>query len=180
MDWINFQLSEVVNGAISVVAILVGTVVVLFVLRRVLKRLITLRIPKIREEEPGQLAQRSGILASAGVRSVSFTVWIVVFLMALSELGVNTAPVLASVGLAGLAVGFAAQNIIRDYLHGFFIIMEDWYRVGEVAVVAGIGGVVVEISLRRTVLRDLDGAMYVIPHSKIELASSFTRDGHVA
>jgi small-conductance mechanosensitive channel len=75
-----------------------------------------------------------------------------------------------------LAVGFAAQNMIRDYLHGFFIIMEDWYRVGEVAVIAGIGGLVVEVSLRRTVLRDLDGAMHVIPNSKIELASNLTRD----
>ena len=176
MDWINFELSEVVNGAISVAAILVGTLVVLFVLRRVLKRLITLRIPKIREEDPDQLAQRSNTLAAAVVRSVSFTVWIVAFLLALSELGVNIAPVLASVGVAGLAVGFAAQNIIRDYLHGFFVIMEDWYRVGEVAVVAGIGGLVVEISLRRTVLRDLDGAMHVIPNSKIELASNLTRD----
>ena len=153
-----------------------GTLVVLFVLRRVLKRLITLRIPKIREEDPDQLAQRSNALAAAVVRSVSFTVWIVAFLLALSELGVNIAPVLASVGVAGLAVGFAAQNIIRDYLHGFFVIMEDWYRVGEVAVVAGIGGLVVEISLRRTVLRDLDGAMHVIPNSKIELASNLTRD----
>jgi small conductance mechanosensitive channel len=90
--------------------------------------------------------------------------------------GVNITPILATIGVAGLAIGLAAQNIIRDYLHGFFIIMEDWYRVGEVANVAGIGGLVESISLRRTVLRDINGTMHVIPNNKIELASNMTRD----
>ena len=96
--------------------------------------------------------------------------------MILGTVGVNITPLLATVGVASLAVGFAAQNIIRDYFHGFFIVMEDRYRVGEVAIVAGIGGLMVDIGLRRTVLRDLNGAMHVIPSSKIELASSLTRD----
>ncbi|MEX0762058.1 MAG: mechanosensitive ion channel family protein [Dehalococcoidia bacterium] len=73
-------------------------------------------------------------------------------------------------------VGFAAQNIIRDYLHGFFILTEDWYRAGEVANVAGIGGLVVEVELRRTVLRDLNGTLHNIPNSKIEFGSNLTRD----
>ncbi|NIW09769.1 MAG: mechanosensitive ion channel, partial [Gammaproteobacteria bacterium] len=85
----------------------------------------------------------------------------------LSAVGVNIAPLIAAVGVAGLALGFAAQNIVRDYLHGFFIIMEDWYRVGEVAVVAGTGGLVEAINLRRTVLRDLNGTKHFIPNSKI-------------
>jgi small-conductance mechanosensitive channel len=94
----------------------------------------------------------------------------------LAEMGVNTAPVLATVGLAGPAVDFVAQNIIRDHLHGFFILMEDWYRVRGMAIVAGIGGFVVDISLRRTVLRDPDGTMHIIPNGKIDMASSMTRD----
>jgi len=83
---------------------------------------------------------------------------------------------LAAVGLAGLAVGFAAQSIIRDYFYGFYMIMEDWYRIGEVATTAGITGVVEGMGLRRTVLRDIDGTMHVIPNSNIVLASNMTRD----
>ena len=97
-------------------------------------------------------------------------------MMMLSALGINVGPIIAAVGVAGLALGFAAQNIIRDYLHGFFIVIEDWYRVGEVARVAGIAGMVDDINLRRTVLRDLDGIMHIIPNSNITLASNMTRD----
>ena len=64
-------------------------------------------------------------------------------------------PMLAALGVA--ALGFAAQKIIRDCLQGFFIVMEDWYRIGEVAEVAGIAGLVEDLNLRRTVLRDLSG-----------------------
>ena len=162
--------------ALTVVVILVVTVVGLAILRRVLRRLIVAQIPKIREEKEDQLARRSETVAGAVTQTVSFVVWIVALLTILSELGVNIAPVLATVGVAGLAVGFASQNLIRDYLHGFFILMEDWYRVGEVAIVAGIGGLVVDINLRRTVLRDLDGVMHIIPNNKIELVSNVTRD----
>jgi small conductance mechanosensitive channel len=119
---------------------------------------------------------RSETLAGVIARTVSFIVWIVVFMMILSVLGINIAPILAAVGLAGLAVGFAAQNIIRDYFHGFFIIMEDWFRVGEVATIAGETGLVVDMGLRRTTLRDLNGTMHIVPNGKIELASNMARD----
>jgi len=75
-----------------------------------------------------------------------------------------------------LAVGFALQNIIRDYFHGLLIIMEDWFRVGEVVSVAGEAGVVEAMGLRRTVLRDLNGTMHVVPNGKIEIASNMARD----
>lgn len=152
------------------------TLVVLFVLRRLIPRMIEARIPRIREESAEQLSARSKTLSGIIVRTISFVVWIIAGMMILSVLGINIGPILAAVALVGLAVGFAAQNIIRDYFHGFFIIMEDWFREGEVATVAGIGGVVESMGLRRTVLRDLNGTMHVIPNSKIELASNMTRD----
>lgn len=172
----SIDLSVVVSNAFRIAAILVATVVLRSVIARAITKVITTRIPKIREESPDQLAVRSKTLVSTASGLVSFVLWLVAALMILSELGVNIAPILATVGLVSLAVGFAAQNIIRDYLHGFFIMMEDWYRVGEVAIVAGIGGLVVDVNLRRTILRDLSGTMHVIPNSKIELASNLTRD----
>jgi small conductance mechanosensitive channel len=172
----NFELSALATGAVKVVIILLVTVVMLWILKRAIRRIITARIPKLREESQEQLSMRSETLAGVIARTVSFIVWIVVFMMILSVLGINIAPILAAVGLAGLAVGFAAQNIIRDYFHGFFIIMEDWFRVGEIATIAGETGLVVDMGLRRTTLRDLNGTMHIVPNGKIELASNMARD----
>jgi small-conductance mechanosensitive channel len=172
----SFDLSAVATGAVKVLVILAITLILLWVVRRVIHKFITARIPRIREQSPDQLASRSATLSGVVTRTISFVIWIIALMMILSTLGVDIGPILAAVGLAGLAVGFAAQNIIRDYFYGFFIVMEDWYRVGEVATAAGISGLVESMGLRRTVLRDLNGTMHVIPNSKIELASNMTRD----
>jgi len=171
-----FDLSALATGAAKIAVILAIAVVLMLVARRMIPRLIRLRIPRIREETPDQLAVRSGTLARVMVQVFSVILWVIISLMVLSVLGVNITPVLAAVGVAALAVGFAAQNLVRDYLHGFFIVMEDWYRVGEVASIAGIGGLVEDVSLRRTVLRDANGTKHFVPNSKVELASNMTRD----
>ncbi|MFC1872057.1 mechanosensitive ion channel family protein [Chloroflexota bacterium] len=78
-------------------------------------------------------------------------------------------------GVGGLAIAFAAQNLVRDFITGFFILLEDQYRVGDVVTVAGISGVVEEIGLRRTILRDLDGIVHSVPNGKVEISSNMTR-----
>lgn len=93
----------------------------------------------------------------------------------LPEFGVNIAAMLAGLGIVGIAVGFGAQSLIKDLLAGIFILLEDQYRVGDVVNVAGIGGLVEEIGLRRTVLRDLDGVVHSIPNSEIKVASNFAK-----
>jgi small-conductance mechanosensitive channel len=165
-----------VAGAIRVGIIAGIALIIMLAIKKLVPKIITTRIPKIREESPDQLASRSKTLSQVIVQFATVIIWIIAGIMILSVVGVNITPILATVGVASLAIGLAAQNIIRDYLHGFFIIMEDWYRIGEVATVAGIGGLVENISLRRTILRDLNGTMHVIPNNKIELASNMTRD----
>jgi small conductance mechanosensitive channel len=172
----NFELSSLATGAVKVLIIILVTWVLLWVIKKAVRRLITSRIPRIREESQDQLASRSETLAGVVSRVISFIAWIIAFMMILSVLGINVAPIIAAVGLAGLAVGFAAQNIIRDYFHGFFIIMEDWFRVGEIATCSGETGLVVDMGLRRTTLRDLNGTMHVIPNGKIEQTSNLARD----
>ncbi len=172
----NFGLSSLVNGAIQALIILVIAFILVIIARRVIPKIIGARIPKIREESPEQLAIRSKTLSRIIVQVVSVLIWILAIVMILSQLGVEIAPLLAGIGVAALALGFAAQNIIRDYLHGFFILMEDWYRVGEVAVIQGTGGLVENITLRRTILRDLNGSMHIFPNSRVEQASNLTRD----
>jgi small-conductance mechanosensitive channel len=172
----NLDLSAIIAGALKVVVILAVALIIVLVVRRVIPKLIKARIPKIREEAPDQLAVRSKTLSQVIVQVVSAIIWIVALVMILSVLGVNIAPLIVGIGVAGLALGFAAQNIVRDYLHGFFIIMEDWYRVGEVAVIQGTGGLVENITLRRTILRDLNGTLHIFPNSQVEQASNMTRD----
>lgn len=100
---------------------------------------------------------------------------VVAIIMILEEVGVPIAPVLAGFGIAGLAIGFGAQYLIRDIIAGIFIIAENQYRVGDVAKVADIAGLVEEITLRKTVLRDLDGIVHHVPNGEIRVASNYTR-----
>jgi len=172
----NFGVSSLVNGAIQALIIFLIAFILVMIARRLIPRLIGARIPKIRKESPEQLAVRSKTLSRVIVQVVSVVIWVLAVVMILSQLGVDIAPLLAGVGVAALALGFAAQNIIRDYMYGFFILMEDWYRVGEVAVIQGTGGLVENITLRRTVLRDLNGSMHIFPNSRVEQASNLTRD----
>jgi small conductance mechanosensitive channel len=95
--------------------------------------------------------------------------------MILSEFEINIAPILAGLGIAGIAVGFGAQYLIRDIIAGVFILLENQYRVGDVAQVADMWGIVEEVHLRKTVLRDLDGAVHHVPNGEIRVASNYTR-----
>ncbi|MFB0559229.1 MAG: mechanosensitive ion channel domain-containing protein [Dehalococcoidales bacterium] len=102
-------------------------------------------------------------------------VLILVIFMILSELAIPIGPILAGFGIAGIAIGFGAQYLIRDLIAGVFILMENQYRVGDVARVADIAGLVEEINLRKTVLRDLDGIVHHVPNGEIRVASNYTR-----
>jgi small conductance mechanosensitive channel len=98
------------------------------------------------------------------------------FFLILGELGQDITPLLASAGIVGVALALGAQTIVKDFLGGMFILMEDQYNKGDVVKVAGISGEVEEVNLRRTVLRDLDGIVHTIPNSAITTASNYTRD----
>ena len=91
--------------------------------------------------------------------------------MVLPELGVNTAPILASVGVAGLAIGMASKDIVSDFVSGLFIILEDQYHLGDKVKVAGLEGKVIEITLRRTIIKDGEGRTHSIPNSKVTVVS---------
>ncbi len=171
-----FNPDTLVTMAIRIVIILVLALVLTVIQKKLVPRIMTVRIPKIREESQDQLAVRSKTLAHVITQSLSVIIWSIALMMVLGAVGVDTAPLLASLGVGALALGFAAQNIIRDYLNGFFILMEDWYRIGEWVTISGMEGDVEQMNLRRTVLREINGTMHVIPNSQIPLASNQTRD----
>ena len=97
-------------------------------------------------------------------------------LMVLRELDVDIMPILTGAGIVGLAVGFGAQTLVKDLIAGFFLTLENQVRVGDVAVINGIGGLVEEINLRTIVLRDGDGAVHIFPNGSIERLSNQTRE----
>ena len=96
-------------------------------------------------------------------------------MMILSEVGVNLGPLLAAAGLGGLAIGFGGQSLVKDVISGFFILLEDSIRVGDVVEVAGVGGVVEEVKLRTIILRDLSGNVHVVPNGVIDKVKNMTK-----
>jgi small conductance mechanosensitive channel len=111
-------------------------------------------------------------LATAVIRGF---VVIVATLMILAELGINIGPALAGLGIAGIAVGFGAQSLVKDYFNGALILLENQFAIGDVVTVAGTTGTVEDFSLRRTTVRDLDGVLHTVPNSEIRVASNRTR-----
>ena len=107
--------------------------------------------------------------------SLGVLVWILAFLMILQEIGFAIGPLLAAAGIAGLAFGFGGQYLIRDLISGLFIIIENQYRVGDVVCFDGTCGLVEDISLRMTTLRDLDGTVHHIPHGEIKEVSNLSK-----
>jgi small conductance mechanosensitive channel len=122
-----------------------------------------------------EIKKRVDTISSVLVSICGIVIAIIAVLTILPEFGVNITALIAGLGIAGLAFAFGAQRLIRDLIGGMFILFEDQYRVGDVVNVAGIGGLVEEIGLRRTVLRDLDGVVHSVSNGAIEVASNSTR-----
>lgn len=122
-----------------------------------------------------EVMKRSQTLSSVFVGVAVSLIYVSALFMVLTELSVPIGPVLGGFGIAGIAVGFGAQYLVRDLIAGIFILAENQYRTGDVVTIAGISGLVESINLRRTVLRDLDGQVHVIPNGEITVASNKTK-----
>jgi small conductance mechanosensitive channel len=106
----------------------------------------------------------------------SVVIWVVTIMLVLSELGISIAPILATAGVAGLAVGFGAQSLVKDYFTGFVMLVENQIRVGDLIEVAGKTGAVEELTLRYVRLRDFSGAVHFVPNGIITSVSNMSRD----
>jgi small conductance mechanosensitive channel len=123
-------------------------------------------------ENEKRAATIGGIVSRTGV----FLIWGIVVAWILQQVGLDIRPLLAGAGIAGLAIGFGAQNLVRDVISGLFILLENQIRVNDVAVINGQGGLVEEINLRTIVLRSQDGAVHVFPNGAITSLSNLTRE----
>jgi moderate conductance mechanosensitive channel len=128
------------------------------------------------ESVPGAAAMRIRTLMSVLWTIVAGLVWFTAVLTILGQVGVNVTPILASAGVVGLAVGFGAQNLVKDFVSGFFLILENQVRVGDVAIINGTGGLVEAITFRTIVLRDQAAVVHVFPNGSINTLSNMTKD----
>jgi len=122
-----------------------------------------------------EVRKRIETLSHVIYRTSLAVVLLLVLVMVLPQFGVDVAPLIAGLGLVGLAVGFGAQNLVKDVINGIFILVENQYGRGDVVQIADISGLVEDMNLRRTVLRDLDGTVHFVPHSQILVASNLTK-----
>jgi len=171
-----FNLTTMAGITVKLVIILAIGMALNIIQKKMIPRVIIAGTTKVREESQDQLATRTKTMAYVVIKLVAAIIWIIVFVMALGVMELDITPLLATLGVASLGLGFAIQNIIRDYLQGFFIVMEDWYRIGDWVTISGMEGEVEIVSPRRTVLREINGTMHVIPHSQVQSASNQTRD----
>lgn len=123
-----------------------------------------------------ELEKRADTISSVVRKSIILLIWTLAAMMALQKLGFAIAPLLASLGVAGVAVGFGAQSLVKDVLGGIFLLLENQIRVNDVAVINGTGGLVEEINLRTTVLRGENGAVHIFANGSIQTLSNLTRD----
>ncbi|MGH9371743.1 MAG: mechanosensitive ion channel family protein [Vicinamibacterales bacterium] len=158
-------------------------VVLIFLLAFALVRTTALLVSRFEHEiskgttlDALERAKRARTLGSVVQKVASALIVGIALLMALDELGVDISPVLTGAGIVGLAVGFGAQTLVRDIISGFFLILEDQVRVGDVAAINGTGGLVEALNLRTIVLRDAEGTVHVFPNGAIQTLANRSKD----
>jgi small-conductance mechanosensitive channel len=172
-DWREDTIGFVRNNGPKLVLIAIGTVLLIRLVRIMTRRLASLQERRL---PSGLRTQQIRTLASVTNSVGTFVILFWALLQALPLFGLHPGPLLASAGIAGLAIGFGAQAMVHDFINGFFILFENQYDLGDTVRIAGVKGTVEDMSLRRTTLRDDDGTVHIVPNSEIKIVSNLTRD----
>lgn len=173
--FLNWSVSELPSILILIVVLIIVMRVLKFGVRRLRKFLIR-RSSRSHEEDNTETEKRvntlMGILHGLG----KVIIWTLFLMIILKKLGVDIGPLLAGAGILGLAVGFGAQELVRDVISGFFILLENQIRSGDVAIINGTGGLVEKIELRTVTLRDFSGVVHIVQNGKIDSLSNMTKE----
>ena len=172
-DWREDTATFLHHDMPKLVVIVVGALVLSRLLRVMVRRIAALQEKKL---PSGIRAQKIRTMASVITSVGVFVIFFWAVLQALPLFGLNLGPLLASAGIAGLAIGFGAQTLVHDFINGFFILLENQYDIGDNVRIAGVKGTVEAMSLRHTLLRDEDGTVHFVPNSEIKIVSNTTRD----
>ena len=169
-DWLT-------GDGIRIAAIIGVAIAIDYLLHRMIPRALRLTVERqMKERDEEEIQQRVDTLASVFTAGGRVIIVLVTLLTLMPLAGISIGPLLAGVGILGLAVGFGAQSLVKDVISGLFILLDNQYSKGDVVTVAGISGLVEDVGIRRTVLRDLDGIVHYIPNGEIAVASNFTQE----
>jgi len=171
---ISFIIPWFLSHGVKIVFILFGA----FVLNRIGIKFIEKTVRKaVTSEGRGAEAERKReeTLIKIFAGGLKLIVWIIAAVMTLPEFGINIGPILAGAGVLGLAIGFGTQNMVRDFLAGLFVILENQYRVEDYICLDDTCGTIEDITLRKTVLRDLHGTVHHITHGSVGIVSNYTK-----
>lgn len=143
----------------------------------VLRRASALIVKRLEKKDPSHESEKRAKTLFDILRGVvKVSIWVVFMMIILKDLGLDIAPLLAGAGIAGLAIGFGAQELVKDVISGFFMLLEDQIRIGDVVSINGTGGAVEKIELRTVTLRDLQGTVHVFQNGKIDRISNMTKE----
>jgi len=167
VDWL-------LTHSLKAAVIVIGAAIIVRAARVVIGRL-ERRLGHAQSDRDLEWQRRASTIGGILTRLVTVTVWFLAALMLLRELSIDVLPILTGAGIAGLAIGFGAQNLVRDVISGFFLILEDQVRVGDMARLNGVTGVIEQVNLRTLVLRDGEGAVHVFPNGTVSALANLSK-----
>lgn len=162
-------------SGIKVLGILIALIILSQMSRWIVKWLERL-VPEKDSLQATEAKKRAQTLGNILRHAFLIVIFFIAILMILGELGIQLGPLLATAGIGALAIGFGAQGLVKDVISGFFIILENQYRIGDAIEVAGVSGLVESVSLRKTVLRDLEGRVHTVPNGEIKVVSNLSKE----
>jgi small conductance mechanosensitive channel len=172
-EFIEKALSWFFSSGIQIILTLILVIIGLKLARGLSRKLVT---SVTKHQDDIEVQKRTETLGSVIKHLLTILILIVGAMMIMKELGIEIGPVLAAAGIVGLAVGFGAQNLVQDVISGFFILLEDQIRVGDVVKIAGQGGLVEKVNLRMTVIRDLWGNVHYVRNGNIDIITNLTKE----
>jgi len=172
IHWMTDELPSVIFLIIFLIVMLRLSSFLIKKLKKILLKRLVLgnEVPDIEAEK--RLNTLMGIIR----KGVAVVIWMIFIMIFLKKINIDIAPLLASAGIIGLAVGFGAQELVRDFISGFFILLENQIRTGDVAIINGTSGAVEKIELRTITLRDLTGTVHIFQNGKINTVSNMTKE----
>ena len=162
----------VITSGLRIFLILIITLVVI----KTLALLVDRAFSRLSKRQDGEMKKRADTLKSVVRNMLNMVLIAVALIMVLDNLGVKIGPILTAAGVLGVAVGFGAQQLVRDVINGFFILLDDQIRVGDVVDIAGKAGLVENVNLRMTTLRDFAGSVHFVRNGEINVVTNMTKE----
>jgi len=167
-----------ISHGIKIVLLIIGVIIFNKIIYKIIEKTVRIAVVGDKHSSPEAEIKREDTLIGIFYTTAKIFVITLVSFMILKEVGLDIGPLLAGAGIVGLALGFGGQYLIRDVISGLFIILENQYRVGDIVNLDGTGGLVENITLRMTTLRDLDGTVHHIQHGSITKVSNLSKEFH--